>query len=95
VEGEYALFFGYYILGVRHLTALLAGSARLPLSTFGLFAYSGGFLWALTFIGLGYELEEEWNTFSNTIHQWLVVTAMPTIAGIGIWMYLKRWHHQR
>jgi len=94
-KGKYALFFGYYIPGVRHLTALLAGSARLPLSTFGLFAYSGGFVWTLTFIGLGYALEEEWHTLSNTIHQWLIVTAMLAIAGIAIWMYLKRWHPQR
>jgi len=94
-KGKYALFFGYFIPGVRHLTALLAGSARLPLSTFGLFAYSGGFVWSLTFISLGYGLEEEWKTFSGTIHQWLVVTAMLTIAGIGIWMYLQRWPRHR
>jgi len=50
-KGKYALFFGYYIPGVRHLTALLAGSAKLPFPTIGLFAYSGGFVWALTFIG--------------------------------------------
>jgi membrane protein DedA with SNARE-associated domain len=93
-KGKYALFFGYYIPGIRHLTALLAGSARLPLSTFGLFAYSGGFVWSLTFISLGYGLEEEWKTFSGTIHQALLVTAMLTITGTGIWIYLNRKHHQ-
>lgn len=90
-NGKYVLFFGYYLPGVRHLTALLAGSARLPLSTFGLFAYSGGFAWSLTFIGLGYGLEEEWRTLSDTIHQSLVVMAIIlTIAGIGLWTYRKR-----
>ena len=94
-KGKYALFFGYFIPGVRHLTALLAGSARLPLSTFGLFAYSGGLMCSLTFISLGYGLEEEWKTFSGTIHQWLVVAAMLTITGIGLWMYLQKWPHHR
>jgi len=89
-RGKYALFFGYYIPGIRHLTALLAGSARLPLPTFGLFAYSGGFLWSLTFVGLGYSLEEEWKTFSGTIHQALIVTTMLTMTAIGIRLSLKK-----
>jgi len=93
-KGKYALFFGYFIPGVRHLTALLAGSARLPLSTFGLLAYSGGFVWSLTFISLGYGLEEEWKTFSGTIHRALIVTAALTITGAGIWIYHKRKHQQ-
>jgi len=93
-RGKYALFFGYFIPGVRHLTALLAGSARLPLSTFGLLAYSGGFVWSLTFISLGYGLEEEWKTFSGTIHRALIVTAVLTITGAGIWIYHKRKHQQ-
>ena len=89
-KGKYALFFGYYIPGVRHLTALLAGSARLPFPTFGLFAYSRGFVWALTFIGLGYGLEEEWKTVSGTMHQALLVGALLTMTGIGLWIFLKR-----
>jgi membrane protein DedA with SNARE-associated domain len=93
-KGKYALFFGYFIPGVRHLTALLAGSARLPLSTFGLFAYSGGFMWSLTFIGLGYELEEEWHALSETIHQWLIVFATVVSIGIGFWTY-RRWQHKK
>lgn len=92
-KGKYALFFGYYIPGVRHLTALLAGSARLPLSTFSLFAYSGGFVWSLTFISLGYGLEEEWQTLSASIHQWLILTTILIMAGIGLWMYLRRKPH--
>jgi len=92
-KGKYALFFGYYLPGVRHLTALLAGSSRLPLSTFGLFAYSGGFAWTLTFIVLGYGLEEEWQTLSETIHQWLLVVGILAIAGIGLWTYVNKWHH--
>jgi membrane protein DedA with SNARE-associated domain len=89
-KGKYALFFGYYIPGIRHLTALLAGSAKVPLSTFGLFAYSGGFVWSLTFISLGYGLEEEWKTFSGTIHQSLFAATILTITAIGIWLALKK-----
>jgi membrane protein DedA with SNARE-associated domain len=43
---------------MRHLTASIAGAPNLPFSAFTLFAYTGGLLWCLTFIGLGYFLGE-------------------------------------
>jgi membrane protein DedA with SNARE-associated domain len=57
--GKWALFFGYFIVGVRHLTAFAAGSSRLRFRVFAPFAYAGGFLWALSFLSLGYFLGEE------------------------------------
>src|SRR3974377_1800184 len=39
--GHWALTFGYFIPGVRHLTAYVAGSAALEWPPFGASAYSG------------------------------------------------------
>jgi membrane protein DedA with SNARE-associated domain len=57
--GKWALFIGYFFPGIRHLSALSAGASRLQYWIFASFAYSGGFLWAATFISLGYFLGEE------------------------------------
>jgi membrane protein DedA with SNARE-associated domain len=71
--GKYALFFGYFVPGVRHLVALVAGSSNLPLVTFMPFAYMGAFIRAATFLGLGYGIGETWAHSSATVRQGLAV----------------------
>lgn len=46
----YILFIGYFIPGVRHITAYLAGINCLPYKKFALFTYSGAVLWGFTFV---------------------------------------------
>ncbi len=58
--GKWALFFGYFIPGIRHLTGIVAGSIMLQYSHFALFAYSGAVLWASTFLCLGYFFGSYW-----------------------------------
>jgi membrane protein DedA with SNARE-associated domain len=58
--GRWILTFGYFVPGLRHLTAFIAGASNLPFSAFTLFAYTGGLLWCLSFIGFGYFLGEGW-----------------------------------
>ena len=66
-SGAWSLTFGYYIPGVRHLTAYVAGTSKLHPSVFSLFAYSGGGLWSLTFVAAGYFLGDEWARVSSDI----------------------------
>jgi membrane protein DedA with SNARE-associated domain len=40
--GKWGLLLGYFVPGIRHLTALVAGASKLELPVFALFAYSGG-----------------------------------------------------
>jgi len=58
--GRWTLTFGYFVPGIRHLTAYVAGASKLEVPVFALFAYSGGLLWSATFIALGYFFGEEW-----------------------------------
>ncbi len=58
--GKWALFFGYFIPGIRHLTGIVAGSIGLEYGYFALFAYSGAFVWASAFISLGYFFGSYW-----------------------------------
>ncbi|MGD0827458.1 MAG: DedA family protein [Desulfobaccales bacterium] len=62
--GRIALFMGYFIPGVRHLTAFTAGASRLNYWGFAPFAYSGGLCWVASFIAVGY--------FLGRKHFWLV-----------------------
>jgi membrane protein DedA with SNARE-associated domain len=53
-SGKWALAFGYFIPGVRHFTAIGAGSSEFPFALFARYAYGGAILWTVLFLGLGY-----------------------------------------
>src|SRR5271157_927257 len=71
--GHWGLTFGYFIPGVRHLTAYAAGMSDLEAPQFALFAYSGAVLWVSTFLGLGYFLGERWLAVEKNIHHYAVI----------------------
>jgi membrane protein DedA with SNARE-associated domain len=58
--GRWGLTIAYFVPGVRHLMALVAGMAKLRWPVFTLFAYSGALVWTATFVGLGYGVGERW-----------------------------------
>jgi membrane protein DedA with SNARE-associated domain len=91
--GHWGLMFGYFVPGVRHLTAYAAGMSGLEPPQFALFAYSGGCLWVAAFMGLGYFLGERWEAVEANIHHYLViVTIAAAILGAGylLWRKWKR-----
>jgi membrane protein DedA with SNARE-associated domain len=73
--GKFALFFGYFLPGLRHLAAFSAGASRLEFRQFAPSAYLGGLCWVATFLALGYFLEEEWHKITPQIqaYLWLAV----------------------
>lgn len=68
--GNIVLMIGYFIPGVRHLTAYLAGISRMNPRKFMIFAYSGALLWSITFISLGHELGERWFLVEEYMHRY-------------------------
>lgn len=70
--GRWGLTFGYFIPGVRHLTAYAAGMSGEQPHQFALFAYSGAVLWVSSFIGLGYFLGERWQAVEQNIDRYLL-----------------------
>lgn len=52
--GKWALFIGYFIPGVRHLSGLSFGMAESSYKEFALYAYSGAIVWSSTFLAIGY-----------------------------------------
>lgn len=91
--GHWSLTFGYFVPGVRHLTAYAAGMSNLETRHFVLFAYSGGCLWVASFMGLGYFLGDRWHSVEQNIHQyllWATVAGAIILAVFLIWRKLAK-----
>lgn len=87
--GHWALFVGYYIAGVRHFTAIVAGTSKLELNVFILYAWSGGAVWVTTFLALGYFLGENWRQVAEMVHRYVGYASAVIILAAGVW-YLWR-----
>ena len=88
--GKYTLIIGYFVPGVRHVTAFVAGSSKLSLPVFALFAYSGALVWTSSFIGLGYLFGEEWAHLSDTLHRPLIMLAALIFLALALYVLLWR-----
>lgn len=93
-KGKYALLISYFIPGIRHLAAYVAGSSKLPLPIFAAFAYLGALLWAGSFITVGYLVGDEWARMSASIHRYVLIGAgVVIIAGAVAFLLARRGHH--
>lgn len=92
--GKWALFFGYFIPGVRHFTGYTAGTVRLEYRTFAIFAYAGAMIWVITFLSLGYFVGTQWETIIEKLDDqiliYLIIGIVLAVAGIFIFQKLRR-----
>jgi membrane protein DedA with SNARE-associated domain len=91
--GRWTLTFGYFVPGVRHFTAYIAGTAELPYREFAVFAYSGSVIWSLTFISLGYFFGEQWNSMLDLAEHYIsqvCIAAGIFLVGYLLWRFLLR-----
>ncbi len=83
--GKWILIVGYFIPGIRHLTAFTAGMSGLRYRSFGMFAYTGALLWSATFVLLGKLVGGQWKAVSDEIRSNLFlgagIVALVLIAG--------------
>jgi len=87
--GKWLLVVGYFIPGVRHFTAVIAGASKLPVGTFMAFAYAGAILWASCFLTIGYVLGDEWRGLVADLHRHLLVACVVVVAVAGGYTYWK------
>jgi membrane protein DedA with SNARE-associated domain len=93
-RGHWALFLGYYIAGVRHLTAILAGASGLGFGSFVAYAWSGGLCWAFAFLTLGYYIGEDWRRIAELVHRDLLMVSLVVLV-TGAAYALIRWKRRR
>jgi len=87
--GKWLLTGGYFIPGVRHVTAIVAGASKLPVGTFMTFAYAGAVLWVSCFLTIGYVLGDEWRGLVADLHRHLLVASLVVAAVAGGYTYVK------
>jgi membrane protein DedA with SNARE-associated domain len=89
--GHWLLTFGYFIPGVRHFTALMAGVSSLPYRTFASYAYPGALLWITTFVSLGYFLGDNWQQVLERVHRSiLLIVIVATIIAAAVYFYKRK-----
>ena len=81
--GGWLLTFGYFVPGVRHVTAIAAGSGCLDYPHFAAFAYSGGVLWCAVFLSIGYFAGDRWPEVAHAARSHLSRAAL-IVAAIGV-----------
>ncbi|MFX3625526.1 MAG: DedA family protein [Ectobacillus sp.] len=86
--GPFLLMIGYFLPGVRHLTAYFAGLSDLSLRKFCLYAYTGAFIWVGLFVTLGVKLGENWRYMQYYVHHYgSYVVALSGFVGIVWFIY--------
>jgi membrane protein DedA with SNARE-associated domain len=93
--GRWSLTVGYFIPGIRHVTAIFAGSSKLNYYEFAIFAYSGGLIWTITFVLTGYYVGKEWNKYvgkveSNAALIIGIILALSAVVYLITYFYKKK-----
>jgi membrane protein DedA with SNARE-associated domain len=90
--GHWLLTIGYFIPGVRHFTALVAGLSHLEYRTFAVFAYSGAAIWVATFLSIGYFVGEAWQSVSKLTERYALLVAFAGAAlAATVWWIRQRY----
>jgi len=82
--GKWTLVLGYFIPGVRHFSGFVAGMSRLELPIFTSYAYTGAFLWCLTFLSIGFGLGKEWYKIHSYLHLITILSILILIIVVPI-----------
>lgn len=87
-RGKWSLTFGFYLPGIRHLIAFVAGSSGLATRSFTLYAWTGALLWSWSYIILGLALGEQWAAWVGHIHvSLLIASATIIILAVLYWFW--------
>ena len=74
--GVKLIVIAYFIPGIRHFTGYFSGVTRMSFGTYALYAYTGAFIWATTFISLGKIIGPQWEQYHHTITKYLLPTGI-------------------
>ncbi|MCY9591875.1 DedA family protein [Paenibacillus chitinolyticus] len=87
--GMWAVFFGYFVPGLRHFTCYLAGVSGISLWRYLLFAGSGALLWCCTFLSLGHFIGANFEAVLKGFHTYLGICLMglAVAAAVGFLIY--------
>jgi len=92
--GRWTLAIGYYIPGVRHFTAVVAGTSELAFHEFAIFAYGGAFIWVSSFLTLGYFIGDGWERASEQAHHYLLIASVAIGSLLLCYFLFRKWRRR-
>jgi membrane protein DedA with SNARE-associated domain len=92
--GGWLLAFGYFVPGVRHVTAIAAGSGCLSFPAFARYAYPGGVLWCAVFLGLGYYAGDRWHAVAATARSHVALAGGALLGAVAAYAVVYIVHHR-
>ncbi|MDM5200455.1 DedA family protein [Fictibacillus enclensis] len=88
--GSVMILFGYFVPGIRHVSAYLAGFSAMRFKKFAVYAYSGGIIWSFTFILVGKVLGPDWRIVEQYFHHLGKYVLLAVVAvGLLAWTFYK------
>jgi len=87
--GHWALMIGYFVPGVRHFTAIVAGTSKLEYRSFALFAYCGALAWVSTFLFIGHHFGSRWQEMLELVERHLKVGSIVLGALIAVYLVVR------
>ena len=93
--GHWALFLGYYIPGVRHFSAIVAGTSKLEFRAFATYAWGGALVWVCTFVAIGYSLGEQWQKVFEVIDRNIRLVGLGALAVVLLYAVWRFWKSKR
>jgi membrane protein DedA with SNARE-associated domain len=88
--GPWLLAVGYFIPGVRHFTAVVAGTTQLKRPVFAVFAYAGAAVWVTVFLTLGYFVGDRWQQTSAEFHKYVLEAIAVAAVFLLLWWMLRK-----
>lgn len=80
--GFFLIFVSYYVTGLRHIAAYLAGISRMKFRYYMLVAYTGASLWCFVFITAGKILGNHWRRMQEFMDQ--IGVFVPTLIAVMV-----------
>ncbi|TKH42971.1 DedA family protein [Paenibacillus sp. FSL R10-2782] len=93
--GTWGILFGYFVPGLRHVSSYLAGTTRLGVFRYIIYASAGALLWCSTFLGIGHAVGMRWEQVARLMEKvthrvGLAVILLIILGGIVAWFWNKR-----
>jgi membrane protein DedA with SNARE-associated domain len=93
--GRWALLVGYFIPGVRHVVAIMAGTSKLQLWEFAAFAYVGGLIWTVSFLTIGYFFGKHSRTVIHSINHHIVLISIIAAIAVILFYIIKKFFYKK
>jgi len=93
--GTWTLLVGYFVPGVRHVTAVVAGTSGLRPMLFSIFAYTGAVIWSMTFIGVGYFFGDQWSQVLEQVNRHIKKVTWTIVICIVLYLIWRFWHFRK